>query len=79
LQPVSFADRVYPFQAARLGAVGQPIFRSLRVLAWSVALIYMVVGPAYRLSLMGALARPSTVQAFLALAPIDIQHRSAFR
>jgi ABC-type uncharacterized transport system permease subunit len=42
-------------------------------MAWSVALIYMLVGPAYRLSLMGAFTAPLVLvmQLFALLAPID--------
>ena len=45
-------------------------------LAWSVALIYMLVGPAYRLSLMGAFTAPLVVilQGFALLGPIDVRH-----
>ncbi len=34
------------------------LFEVLTFLAWSIALIYLVVGPAYRLSLMGAFTAP---------------------
>ena len=46
-------------------------------LAWSVALIYLVIGPAYRLSLMGAFTAPMVfvIQAFALLAPIDVPHQ----
>ena len=52
------------------------LFEVLIFLAWSIALIYMVVGPAYRLSLMGAFTAPLVliVQGFALLAPIDIRH-----
>src|SRR6184192_3209544 len=52
------------------------LFEVLIFLAWSVALIYMVVGPAYRLSLMGAFTAPLVVllQGFALIAPIDIGH-----
>jgi ABC-type uncharacterized transport system permease subunit len=45
-------------------------------LAWAVALIYMLIGPVYRLSLMGAFTAPLVfaIQAFALLAPIDVQH-----
>jgi ABC-type uncharacterized transport system permease subunit len=45
-------------------------------LAWSIALIYMLVGPAYRLSLMGAFTAPLVflLQAFALIAPIDVRH-----
>ena len=49
------------------------LFEVFIFLAWSVAAIYMVVGPAYRLSLMGAFTAPLVVllQGFALLAPID--------
>lgn len=52
------------------------LFEVFVFLAWSVALIYLLVGPAYRLSLMGAFTAPVVVmlQAFALLAPIDIPH-----
>ena len=52
------------------------LFEVLIFLAWSVALIYMLVGPAYRLSLMGAFTAPLVVliQAVALLAPIDVRH-----
>jgi ABC-type uncharacterized transport system permease subunit len=52
------------------------LFEVFVFLAWSVALIYLVVGPAYRLSLMGAFTAPLVllIQGFALLAPIDIRH-----
>src|SRR5438552_8956296 len=52
------------------------LFEVFIFLAWSVAAIYMLVGPAYRLSLMGAFTAPLVVllQGFALLAPIDIRH-----
>jgi HemX protein len=49
------------------------LFEVLIFLAWSVGLIYMLVGPVYRLSLMGAFTAPLVVllQSFALLAPID--------
>jgi len=49
------------------------LFEVFIFMAWSVALIYMLVGPAYRLSLMGAFTAPLVllIQAFALLAPID--------
>jgi ABC-type uncharacterized transport system permease subunit len=49
------------------------LFEVFIFLAWSVALIYMVVGPTYRLSLMGAFTAPLIflIQLFALLAPID--------
>lgn len=54
------------------------LFEVFIFLAWSVALIYMVVGPAYRLSLMGAFTAPLVfvLQTFALLAPIDLPHQS---
>lgn len=52
------------------------LFEVFVFLAWSLALIYLVIGPAYRLSLMGAFTSPLVllIQGFALLAPIDIQH-----
>ena len=52
------------------------LFEVFVFVAWSVALVYMLVGPAYRLSLMGAFTAPLVVllQGFALLAPIDIRH-----
>jgi HemX protein len=52
------------------------LFEVFIFLAWSVAAIYMLVGPAYRLSLMGAFTAPLVValQVFALVAPIDIRH-----
>lgn len=52
------------------------LFEVFVFLAWSVALVYMLVGPAYRLSLMGAFTAPLVflLQAFALLAPIDVPH-----
>src|SRR5438874_9113845 len=52
------------------------LFEVLIFLAWSVALIYMLIGPAYRLSLMGAFTAPLVflVQTLALLAPIDVRH-----
>ena len=43
-----------------------------KFLSWSIALIYLLVGPAYRLSLMGAFTAPliSIIQVTALLAPI---------
>lgn len=56
------------------------LFEVLIFLAWSVALFYMVVGPAYRLSLMGAFTAPLVflIQIFALLAPIDYRHPVKF-
>ena len=52
------------------------LFEVFVFLGWSVALIYMLVGPAYRLSLMGAFTAPLVVllQGFALIAPIDVRH-----
>ena len=52
------------------------LFEVLIFLAWSVALIYMLIGTVYRLSLMGAFTAPLVfaIQTFALLAPIDVQH-----
>ena len=52
------------------------LFEVFVFLAWSLGLIYLAIGPAYRLSLMGAFTAPLVllIQTFALLAPIDIQH-----
>src|SRR6202035_1265732 len=52
------------------------LFEVFVFLAWSVALIYMLVGPVYRLSLMGAFTAPLVflLQGFALIAPIDEPH-----
>src|SRR3984893_10334218 len=52
------------------------LFEVLIFLAWSVALIYLLIGPAYRLSLMGAFTAPLvfSIQVFALLMPIDVRH-----
>lgn len=73
------------FLSVRGHAVGRcPItnlFEVIIFVAWSVALFYMVVGPAYRLSLMGAFTAPLVVLLQLAalLAPIDHPHTAKLR
>lgn len=49
------------------------LFEVFIFMAWSVSLIYMLVGPAYRLSLMGAFTAPLVfvVQTLALAAPID--------
>ncbi|HEX4637995.1 MAG TPA: cytochrome c biogenesis protein CcsA [Chthoniobacterales bacterium] len=74
------------FQTAFLSMRGQQVhrcpitnlFEVIIFVAWSVALFYMVIGPAYRLSLMGAFTAPlvSLLQLFALLAPIDKPHRA---
>lgn len=65
------------FLAVRGHALGRcpltNLFEVFIFMAWSVALIYMIVGPAYRLSLMGAFTAPLVliIQTFALLAPID--------
>ena len=53
------------------------LFEVLIFIAWSIALFYMLVGPGYRLSLMGAFTAPLVflIQTFALLAPIDTAHR----
>ncbi len=53
------------------------LFEVIVFVAWSVALFYLIVGPAYRLSLMGAFTAPLVVflQLFALFAPIDTPHR----
>ncbi len=52
------------------------LFEVFIFLAWSVSLIYLLVGPAYRLSLMGAFTAPLVfgLQTFALLALIDQRH-----
>src|SRR2546430_4899773 len=70
------------FLSLRGQAVGRcpltNLFEVLIFLSWSVALIYILVGPTYRLSLMGAFTAPLVfaIQAFALLAPIDVRHPS---
>ena len=74
----------FVFQTAFLSVRGQALgrcpltnlFEVFIFLAWSVSLIYLLVGPAYRLSLMGAFTAPFVfvLQSFALLAPIDIRH-----
>jgi len=69
------------FQTAFLTVRGQAVgrcpltnlFEVFIFLAWSVSLIYLLIGPAYRLSLMGAFTAPLVfaLQTFALLAPID--------
>ena len=49
------------------------LFEVFIFMAWSLALIYMLVGPAYRLSLMGAFTAPLVflIQTLALIAPID--------
>lgn len=52
------------------------LFEVFVFLGWSVALTYILVGPTYRLSLMGAFTAPLVLllQGFALLAPIDTRH-----
>ncbi len=52
------------------------LFEVFIFLSWSVSLIYLVVGPVYRLSPMGAFTAPLVfaLQTFALLAPIDRSH-----
>jgi HemX protein len=52
------------------------LFEVFIFLAWAVSLIYLLVGPAYRLSLMGAFTAPLVfgLQTFALIAPIDLPH-----
>ena len=52
------------------------LFEVFAFLSWSISLIYMLVGPTYRLSLMGAFTAPLVlvIQTFALLAPIDRPH-----
>jgi HemX protein len=49
------------------------LFEVFIFLAWSIALVYLAVGPAYRLSLMGGFTAPLVllIQGFALLAPVD--------
>ncbi len=57
------------------------LFEVFIFLAWSVSLIYLLIGPAYRLSLMGAFTAPLVfgLQTFALLAPIDQPQRLKIR
>ena len=54
------------------------LFEVFVFLAWSIALIYMLIGPAYRLSLMGAFTAPIVfvIQIFALLWPIDVPQQT---
>jgi len=76
----------FVFQTAFLSVRGHVIhrcpitnlFEVFIFLAWSVAFIYLAIGPAYRLSLMGGFTAPLIflIQFFALLAPIDQPHRT---
>ena len=65
------------FLSVRGNALGRcpltNLFEVFIFMAWSVTLIYMLVGPAYRLSLMGAFTAPLVflIQTLALAAPID--------
>src|ERR1700731_5011110 len=52
------------------------LFEVFIFLGWAIALIYMLIGPTYRLSLMGAFTAPLVflIQTLALLAPIDVRH-----
>jgi ABC-type uncharacterized transport system permease subunit len=68
------------FLSIRGHAVGRcpltNLFEVLIFLAWSITLIYMLVGPTYRLSLLGTFTAPLVflIQTVALLAPIDVRH-----
>lgn len=74
----------FVFQTAFLSVRGQALgrcpltnlFEVFIFLAWSVSLIYLLIGPAYRLSLMGAFTAPLVfgLQMLALLTPIDRPH-----
>ena len=74
----------FAFQTAFLSVRGHALgrcpltnlFEVFVFLAWSVALIYLLVGPVYRLSLMGAFTAPVVffIQTVALLAPVDVRH-----
>ena len=52
------------------------LFEVFIFVAWSISLIYLLIGPAYRLSLMGVFTAPLVfgLQSFALIAPIDRPH-----
>lgn len=52
------------------------LFEVLIFLAWSVALIYLLIGSTYRLSLVGGFTAPLVflIQVCALIAPIDVRH-----
>ena len=74
----------FVFQTAFLSVRGHALgrcpltnlFEVFIFIAWSVSLIYLLIGPAYRFSLMGAFTAPLVfgLQAFALLTPIDYPH-----
>ena len=75
----------FTFQTAFLAVRGHQVgrcpitnlFEVFVFLSWAIVLIYMLVGPTYRLSLMGAFTAPlvSVIQIVALLAPIDLPHK----
>lgn len=57
------------------------LFEVLTFLAWSIALIYLLIGSTYRLSLMGAFTAPLVLglQLLALLLPIDVPRTSIAR
>lgn len=53
------------------------LFEVLVFLSWSISLFYFLIGPAYRLSLLGIFTEPLLflIQAVALLTPIDVPHR----
>jgi HemX protein len=74
----------FVFQTAFLSVRGHALgrcpltnlFEVFAFVAWSISLIYLLIGAAYRLSLMGAFTAPLVfaLQTFALLAPIDLPH-----
>lgn len=72
------------FQTAFLSVRGHALgrcpltnfFEVLIFMAWSIALIYLLIGPVYRLSLMGAFTAPlvALIHIFALVMPIDVRH-----
>ena len=55
------------------------LFEVIIFVAWSIALFYIVVGPAYRLSLMGAFTAPLVFLLQLVALIVPIDHRHAIK
>ncbi len=75
-----FRPRSSPCAVMRIGRCPLTnLFEVFIFLAWSVSLIYLLIGPAYRLSLMGAFTAPLVfgLQIMALLAPIDRPHPMA--
>ena len=54
------------------------LFEVLIFLSWSITLFYLLIGPTYRLSLLGMFTEPLVflIQILALLTPIDIPHKS---